>query len=124
MQLTEELTLGDTVVFERGGVILGFAVWHGEALAAGRPADELRVLELFADSLVTFERLIVALESIAANRRLHRVAIRCQTACQDAYRKLIERGYRVRWTDLRMTLTGYPEPVTPGDEVLLSNWEI
>jgi len=124
MQLTEELTLGDTVVFERGGVILGFAVWHGEALAAGRPADELRVLKLFADSLVTFERLIVALESIAANRRLHRVAIRCQTVNQDAYRKLIERGYRVRWTDLRMTLTGYPEPKTPGDEVLLSNWEI
>lgn len=124
MLLTEELALGDTVVLERGGMILGFAVWHGEPLAAGRPADELRVLKLFADSVVSFERLMVALESIAAGRRLQRVAVRCQTANRSAYRKLIERGYRVRWTDLRMTLADYPEPATPQGEVLLSNWEI
>src|SRR5437667_3191684 len=32
-------------------------------------------------------------------------------------------GYRVRWTDLRMTYEGYPER-HPGRGVLLSNWEI
>jgi hypothetical protein len=38
------------------------------------------------------------------------------------YSQLIKRGARVRWTDLRMTLTGHPEPVHAG--VILSNWEI
>lgn len=124
MALTQELGLGDTLVFERGGVILGFAVWHGIALAAGRPADELRVLKLFADSIVTFERLLVALEATAAGRRLPRVAIRCQSGYRDAYRALIDRGYRVRWTDLRMTQIGRPELMPATGEVVFSNWEI
>jgi hypothetical protein len=37
---------------------------------------------------------------------------------------LIARGYRVRWTDLRMTLEGCPEAAVTDGEVLFSNWEI
>jgi hypothetical protein len=39
------------------------------------------------------------------------------------FRQLVERGYRVRWTDLRMTLDGYEEPHAPTG-VVFSNWEI
>jgi len=49
--------------------------------------------------------------------------VRCQTRFDDAFRRLVARGYRVRWTDLRMTYEGYPER-HPGRGVLLSNWEI
>jgi hypothetical protein len=122
-ELTAELGIGDTIVLEHDG-IQGFALWHSAPLAEARPAEELRVLKLFADSSQTFERLIVALEACAAKLRIRRVAVRCQTICAGAYRHLVERGYRVRWTDLRMTLASYPECVVPGDEVLLSNWEI
>jgi hypothetical protein len=52
------------------------------------------------------------------------VAVRCQSRFTDAYAALIERGYEVRWTDLRMTLAGYPEPTLPPGSVLFSNWEI
>jgi GNAT superfamily N-acetyltransferase len=124
MDLTQELRLGDTLVFERGGVVLGFVVWHGIALAANRPADEVRVLKLFADSNVSFERVLVALEATAAARRLPRVAIRCQSGYAEAYRSLIARGYRVRWTDLRMTRVGFPEQCPPAGEIVFSNWEI
>jgi GNAT superfamily N-acetyltransferase len=122
-ELTHELGIGDTIVVEHDG-IRGFALWHSAPLAEARPAEELRVLKLFADGAETFARMIVALEVCAAKLRIRRVAIRCQTVYASAYRHLVERGYRVRWTDLRMTLAEHPEPVVPEDEVLFSNWEI
>jgi hypothetical protein len=50
------------------------------------------------------------------------VAIRCQTNYRDVYRALMQRGYRVHWTDLRMTLYDAPEPA--GQGIVMSNWEI
>jgi hypothetical protein len=122
-ELTAELGIGDTTVIEENG-IRAFALWHSAPLAEARPAEELRVLKLFADSTDTFGRLVLALEACAAKLRIRRVAIRCQTAYSAPYRHLIGRDYRVRWTDLRMTLAGYPERTAPEGEVLFSNWEI
>ena len=124
IELTRDLEIGDTAVLERDGAVVAFALYHTAPLAAGRPAEELRVLKLFADCEDTFARLIVVLESCAAAAHLRRVAIRCQTAGAVAYRALLARSYQVRWTDLRMTLAGYPEAALPEGEVLLSNWEI
>jgi len=56
--------------------------------------------------------------------RLRRVAIRCQTAFTDAYLHLVARGFRVHWTDLRMTLPTHAESAPQGAGVVLSNWEI
>lgn len=124
MQLTADLALGDTLAVEEDGAVSGFALWHAAPLTDGRPADELRVLKLFADGPATFERLLVALERSAAQANVRRVAIRCQTIYAGAYHALLRRGYRVRWTDLRMTLEGYSEVRVPEGEVLFSNWEI
>ena len=122
-QLTLEMGVGDGAVVESNGV-RGFALWHTAALVEARPAEELRLLKLFADSRETFEKLVVMLEAAAADAGLDRVAVRCQTACTAAYGSLVRLGYRVRWTDLRMTLDGYPEARLGEREVLLSNWEI
>jgi len=123
LELTAELGIGDTVILEADHV-QGFALWHSAPLADSRPSEELRVLKLFADGPESFSRLVAVLETKAAKLRIRRVAIRCQTLYAAAYGELIERGYRVRWTDLRMTLEGYPERVVPEGEVLFSNWEI
>jgi hypothetical protein len=64
------------------------------------------------------------LEACAAAERIRRVAIRCQTAYAGAYQALLARGYRVRWTDLRMTLERFEEARPPKGEVVFSNWEI
>lgn len=122
--LTEELGIGDTVVLKRDGEIKGFALWHSAPLTGGGPSEELRLLKLFADSLETFRQLVCATEQCAVDLGIPRVAIRCQTAYTDAYRTLIDSGYSVRWTDLRMTLQGYMEPPMRSGEVLFSNWEI
>ncbi len=124
VELTSQLDIGDAVIVEADGEVTGFALWHSAALAKARAADELRVLKLFADSLETFDKLVVACEACAVSLGIARVSVRCQTAYAAAFQSLVGRDYRVRWTDLRMTLHDLPEATLPPGEVLFSNWEI
>lgn len=121
--LTRELSIGDTTLIREGGEVVAFALWHSTPLAAGRPKDELRVLKLVARSERAFERLVAALPAAAAAERVGRIGIRCQTNFPVAYLQLVGLGYRVHWTDLRMTLAGEPQPL-PREGVVMSNWEI
>ena len=121
--LTAELGLGDTSLVERGSNVDAFAVWHSAPLADSRTRDEVRVLKLAARDDAAFDAAVSAVEASAAKAGIRRVAIRCQTRYDDAFRRLIARGYRVRWTDLRMTYEGFPERHA-AQGVLFSNWEI
>ncbi|MGH7509211.1 MAG: GNAT family N-acetyltransferase [Gemmatimonadales bacterium] len=123
LALTRELGIGDTTLVHEGRSLTGFALWHSTPLAAGRPKDELRVLKLVAATPEAFELLVQAVQLSAAGERVSRVAIRCQTEFAVAYLKLIQLGYRVHWTDLRMLLQAFPQRV-PAAGVLMSNWEI
>jgi len=42
----------------------------------------------------------------------------------DVYRRLMARGARVRWTDLRMSAHEYAESRPANGGIVLSNWEI
>ncbi len=123
LALTHELRIGDTSLVRRDGRLAGFALWHSAPLAAGRPKDEVRVLKLVAETIDDMERAVDAVQAAAQRERVRRVALRCQSAFADPYLRLVERGFRVHWTDLRMILRGY---VTSGQRsgVVLSNWEI
>lgn len=123
LELTERLGLGDTVVVGGDDGVEGFALCHSAPLADGREGDELRVLKLVARDPAAFDRVLEAAGGLARRRHLGRVAVRAQTGQPAAYARLVERGWRVHWTDLRMTLAGFPEPPA-GDGVLWSNWEI
>jgi GNAT superfamily N-acetyltransferase len=123
LALTHDLGIGDTTLVRESGRLAGFALWHSTPLAAGRPKDELRVLKVVAASAVAFERLLQGLQLSAVSERVTRIAIRCQTEFSRTYLRLIELGYRVHWTDLRMLLDGYPQRL-PTEGVLMSNWEI
>ena len=121
--LTRELDIGDTTLVRDDGELVAFALWHSTPLAAGRPKDELRVLKLVARDRGALDRLLDALPAVAAAQRVGRIALRCQTEFPAAYLRLIARGYRVHWTDLRMTLEDYPRR-DPARGVVMSNWEI
>lgn len=123
-ELTHALAIGDTTVIEHGGDVQAFALWHSAPLADTRTAEEIRILKLFADSPTSLRAVVRDVEAAAASLSIRRVAVRCQTAFAEAYGQLVERGYLVRWTDLRMTLDGYAEARLPDGEVLFSNWEI
>ncbi|MFI5235300.1 MAG: GNAT family N-acetyltransferase, partial [Gemmatimonadales bacterium] len=123
IELTERLALGDTVIIEGDGGVLGFALCHCAPLADGRSSEELRVLKLVARDLEAFDRLLLATQWLAHKAGLGLVGVRCQTGFDEPYARLIGDGWRVHWTDLRMTLAGYPERGTAGG-VVWSNWEI
>src|ERR1041385_1884537 len=122
--LTLEHGLGDVTLLARDRGLAGFALWHSVPLAEGRPRDEARVLKLVARDLETFRCLVSAVEADVAGQRARRLAIRCQTAYPKAFGALVDAGYRVHWTDLRMTLEGKAERHALGEGVVFSNWEI
>jgi GNAT superfamily N-acetyltransferase len=122
--LTAELALGDTTLLERRGRLAGFALWHAVPLAAGRHAEDLRVLKLVAEDIAALESLLDALGSEAAERRLERVTVRAQGAFHQAFATMVDREFRVQWTDLRMTLREFPEVAVREGAVVYSNWEI
>ena len=123
--VSADLRIGDTlVVRDEAGQLVGFALYHIAPLAAGRPQDELRVLKLVAADVAVLEQLVAAAEAAALSRDVRRIGFRCQTGFSAAYLALVRLGYRTHWTDLRMTLDGYPEgPVLDG-AIVWSNWEI
>lgn len=121
--LTAELGLGDTSLVDGDAGLDAMAVWHSAPLADSRTRDEVRVLKLAARDDAAFDAAIGAVEAAAAKAGIRRIAVRCQTKYAEAFRRLIARGYRVRWTDLRMTYENYPER-HPAQGVLFSNWEI
>ena len=123
IQLTEELALGDTILLMEGSSLIGFALCHSVPLVEGRVREELRVLKLVARSDDDFDSLVTVLSDHARRSGTRRVALRMQGQYPSAYRRLMRRGARVRWSDLRMTLDGHAEPV-PEKGIVLSNWEI
>lgn len=123
IRLTAELDLGDTCLVDGASGLDAFALWHSVPLSNTLHRDELRVLKLVARHGAAFDATVNAVEAAAADAGIKRVSVRCQTAWDWAFRRLVTRGYRVRWTDLRMTLDGYPEH-RPDAGVVFSNWEI
>ncbi len=123
IQLTLDFALGNVVSVREGGKLAAFALCHSAPLAESGTRDELRVLKIGATSSDTLLRALEAVTAWAASQNIRRVAVRCQTAYAEAYRALVQCGFRVRWSDLRMTMSGYAEP-RPREGILWSNWEI
>ena len=122
--LTAQHQLGDTFVVRSGGDARSFAICHSAPLVEGRATDELRVLKMVARTETDFDALVTQLCAHARVRAARRIAIRVQGQYSDVYRRLMARGARVRWTDLRMALNGFEETRAAGGGVVLSNWEI
>ena len=123
IELTLDHRLGDVTLMYENERLAGYALWHVAPLAEGRAPDELRVLKLVARDLPLFRRLVSAVECDAWAAGARRIAIRCQSAYRSAYGALVDAGYRVHWTDLRMTLQGKGEE-GKGEAIVFSNWEI
>jgi GNAT superfamily N-acetyltransferase len=123
IELTESLSLGDTVLLHDRDELVGFALCHTAPLVEGRVREELRVLKLVLADESRFDSMVRALRDFARRSGTRSVAFRVQGEYDGLYRRLIGMGARVRWTDLRMSFSGYPE-VKPAAGVVWSNWEI
>jgi GNAT superfamily N-acetyltransferase len=122
--LTAQHQLGDTLFVRKGNEVQSFAICHSVPLVEGRATEEMRVLKMVANTEADFDHLVTQLCAHARVRGSKRVAIRVQGQYSDVYRRLIARGARVRWTDLRMSLHDYAEARPANGGIVLSNWEI
>ena len=122
--LTAQHDLGDTLFVRKGFDVLAFAICHSVPLVEGRATEEMRALKMVAKSETDFDHLVTQLCAHARVRAARRVAIRVQGQYGNVYRRLIGRGARVRWTDLRMSLHDYAEARPADGGIVLSNWEI
>jgi GNAT superfamily N-acetyltransferase len=123
INLTTELSLGDTMLLYAGGRLVGFALAHTAPLVEGRAREELRVLKLVLDDETHFVDLVRAVADYARRSGTRRVALRLQGEYLAAYQRVISLGGHVRWTDLRMSLADYEEQ-RPRAGLVVSNWEI
>jgi len=122
--LTLRHGIGDVVLLRaEGAAVRGFALYHDVPLVEGRSREELRVLKLVVGEVADLAPLLDHVRAQVRRSGAHRAAVRMQGEYRDAFRGLMARGARVRWTDLRMTLSGYDEPPTTRG-LALSNWEI
>ncbi len=116
--------LGDVLVLrDPAGTLEGFALYHDAPLVEGRNREEMRVLKLVLGDPAALPRMVDLLAAHARRCGTQRAALRLQGEYRAALRTLVARGARVRWTDLRMTLSGFDEPA-PSSGIALSNWEI
>ena len=123
IELTDRLAIGDTVLIRQDDAVVGFALCHTVPLVEGRAREELRVLKMVLARRDLLDPMMAALRDYARRSGARRVAVRVQGEYVESYRRLVAMGGRLRWTDLRMTLDGYPEPM-PADGLAWSNWEI
>ena len=123
IELTDALAVGETLLLREGTRLAGFALCHTAPLVEGRVREELRVLKLVLARAELLDPMATALGDLARRSGTRRVAFRVQGDYADAYQRLMVRGARVRWTDLRMSLEGYRE-MRPERGLAFSNWEI
>jgi GNAT superfamily N-acetyltransferase len=123
IELTHELSLGDTLLLYEGDRLMGFALCHSAPLVEGRTREELRVLKAVVRDEASFDQMLVQLADLARRSATARVAIRLQGDYSALYARMVSFGARVRWTDLRMVLAGFEERA-PKFGIALSNWEI
>src|SRR6185369_7546203 len=97
ISLTDDLSLGDTVLLFSGTRLVGFALAHTTPLVEGRAREELRVLKLALDDEARFPDMIRAIGDFARRSGTRRVGYRMQGEYVSTYQRLIALGGHVRW---------------------------
>jgi GNAT superfamily N-acetyltransferase len=94
---TAKLGLGDTVLVEDAGAVMGFAVCHvGPNTEAGTDTCYVKfgAVNPGRDAAPRFEHLLDACSTFAASRGAKALLVGVSTARHDAYRLLLGRGFR------------------------------
>jgi len=95
--------LGETVLIEREGAIAGFALCHtGPGGEAGEGVLFVKFAAVRPGAAADFERLLDAVEALAAARGLTRIGLGVNTGRRDAYRRLTSHGYHAEFVGIAM----------------------
>ena len=89
LELTDRMSLGDTVLLGTPQAPTGFAVYHTAPLVEGRTREEMRVLKMVLERRSDLPPILGGLADLARRIGARRLAIRLQGDYQDALRVLI-----------------------------------
>ncbi len=124
VEIVDGLALGDTLVLERGRDIVGFAVYHVPGVSEA-PSGALYVKFLALDplhkKLEHFEQFVAAIEDLAHELGLQRVILPAYTRYWPAYSSLINAGYQIDFTMVRMQ-HGKSEDYEDDSHLVLDDW--
>ena len=114
--------LGETVLLEDRGALSGFAICH---IGAGTEAGEGMLFVKFATvspgAAEDFERLLDALEALAAERGVPRLVAGVNTGRRDAYRRMLARGFRATAVGVAMHRPETSGTLRP-DVYMIDDW--
>ena len=124
IEIVDGLALGDTVMFERGKDVLGFAVYHAPGVSEA-PAGALYVKFLALDpahkKADQLEEVVHTLEELAHELGLVRVILPVYLRYHVAYSTLIRSGYNIDFTMVRMQ-RGKQEDYEDPTHLVLDDW--
>lgn len=119
-----EQRLGDTVLVQDDHQLAALAICH---LGAGTEAGsntayiKLGAVRPGADAATRFSRLLAACEAFAATRGLRQLVGGVNTACHDAYRHMLECGFRMQMIGVAMQRPHGPGLNRP-DRHIIADW--
>ena len=117
-------SLGDTVLLWDGSRLAGFAVCHcGPGSEGGSDVCYIKfgAARPGPEAGQSFERLLQACETFAAGRGLNSLTVGINAGRDDAYRRMIARGYRADFVGVAMQHGNHPGYNRP-DVYIVDDW--
>ena len=124
IEIVDVLTLGDTLLLEKGREVIGFAVCHlppNSEAPHGTAYVKLLAIDSAHRKPEHLQALIAGVEEMAASAQLQRVVVPAYTYYWTAYQALLERGYHVDFTMVRMK-RGKQEDYEDASDLVLDDW--
>jgi predicted N-acetyltransferase YhbS len=122
IQAIEAQRLGETILLDGSSGLAGVALCH---IGAGTEAGDGTLFVKFAavrpGAATEFERLLDAIETLAAGRGVERLTAGVNTGRRDAYRRMLARGFRTVVNGVAMHRPEGPGTLRP-DVYVLDDW--
>jgi predicted N-acetyltransferase YhbS len=124
IEIVDGLALGDTVLLERGRDVIGFAICHSPGVSEA-PAGALYVKFLAIDPPQRkpehLEQFVTLIEGLGQELGVQRVILPVYARYWIAYNALIQCGYQIDFTMIRMQ-RGKQEDYEDPSDLVLDDW--
>ena len=124
IEIVDGLTLGDTLLLEKGREVIGFAICHlppNSEAPQGSAYVKFLAIDTRHRKPEHQHAMLAAVEELASSGQLQRVVVPAYTYYWTAYQTLIERGYHVDFTMVRMK-RGKQEDCEDPSDLVLDDW--
>jgi ribosomal protein S18 acetylase RimI-like enzyme len=124
VEIVDGLTLGDTLLLEKGREVIGFAICHlppNSEAPQGSAYVKFLAIDPRHRKPEHLHALLGAVEEMAGAALLQRVVVPAYTYYWTAYQALLERGYHVDFTMVRMK-RGKQEDYEDPSDLVLDDW--